>query len=515
MLRYPLRDFRSVPRVAIGRPSGWQREVALRFALAIVPCTVLIVHLPAVLGRAPGFWVVPLAMTLVNAWMIVSVAREILGRRAFLVFWALYGAVWTVVAWHGLHFHGPPRPAALLMNLGEISHTPLPDWSEIPWGIAGIVVGLGYLARRPSSADPRVRFATLAALTIFLATHAAALLRYRTGDMLRYSEYRDLVRTQGLEGAAVLDGLDLLRTPNTAHVLRDLRAQAAKHPPAPIPLEPVASDRMVILQLESLDRDAITPDGTPTLQRLWDGATHGLVDPLRTSVSGSSSADFQLLTGLPAGGGVPVYKLAWDGDGSGLPARAASRRFAFHAYHGNDAQFWNRGPFFAAIGASFHAMEDIPKTEYSRWGLADGDLFRFAAGRIRTAGRAVHFLITLSTHAPFDLVDPAAHLDGATQRTRYFQSVAYLDGVLGKFLEALPRDGTTLVVLYGDHTSNLFGSTPAHGELPVPLILGRVAPDGSLAPLASHGRPVRALPGTYEFPAVHRYLEDCLDASAP
>jgi hypothetical protein len=349
---------------------------------------------------------------------------------------------------------------------------------------------------------------------MFVAAHAAALLRYRTGDMLRYSGYRDLVRTQGLEGAAVLDALELLRTPDTAHILRDLRARAANHPPAPIPLEPVASDRMVILQLESLDRDAITPDGTPVLQRLWDGATHGLVNPLRTSVSGSSSADFQLLTGLHPGAGVPVYKLIWDGDGSGLPAHAASRRFAFHAYHGNDPQFWNRGPFFAAMGASFHALEDIPKTEFSRWGLADGDLFRYAAGRIRSAGRAVHFLITLSTHAPFDLVDPAAHLDGATQRTRYFQSVAYLDGVLGKLLEELPREGTTLVVLYGDHTSNLFGSATS-GELPVPLILGRLAPDGSLAPIAWHGSPVRALPGTYELPAVHRYLEDCLDASAP
>jgi hypothetical protein len=272
---------------------------------------------------------------------------------------------------------------------------------------------------------------------------------------------------------------------------------------------------MVILQLESLDRAAITPGGTPALQRLWDGATHGLVDPLRTSVSGSSSADFQLLTGLRPGAGVPVYKLPWDGDGSGLPSHAASRRFGFHAYHGNDREFWNRGPFFAAMGASFHALEDIPKTEFSRWGLADGDLFRYAARRIRDAGRAVHFLITLSTHAPFDLVDPAAHLDGATQRTRYFQSVAYLDGVLGKFLAEQPRDGTTLVVLYGDHTSNLFGSTAAEGELPVPLILGRLAADGSLAPLAWRGSPVHALPGTYEFPSVHRYLEDCLDASAP
>jgi hypothetical protein len=51
-----------------------------------------------------------MAMTFGNALMVVSLAREALGRRAFLIFWALYGLAWTAVAWHGLHFHRAPRP---------------------------------------------------------------------------------------------------------------------------------------------------------------------------------------------------------------------------------------------------------------------------------------------------------------------------------------------------------------------------------------------------------------------
>ncbi|MGZ6126004.1 MAG: sulfatase-like hydrolase/transferase, partial [Myxococcales bacterium] len=144
----------------------------------------------------------------------------------------------------------------------------------------------------------------------------------------------------------------------------------------------------------------------------------------------------------------------------------------------------------------------------------DGDLFRYAASRIPAAGRAVHFLITLSTHAPFDLVDPAAHLDGATQRTRYEHSVAYLDAALGSFLRDLPKDGATLVALYGDHTSGLFDDRPEDGERAVPLVLGLLAPDGSLRPLARNGRRVSALDGVYELPALARYIKDCLDASA-
>ena len=488
--------------------------MALRVSLALLPCLVVVLHLREVLGRGPSFWVVPLAMAFVNALAAVSIAREALRGRRFLVFWAVYALAWTAVAWHGVHFHRPPRPAALLMNFEEIAETPLPDFSEIPWGIAAVALALGWLARRPSPRGRDLRLVTLAAALLFVALHGAAFLRYHTRDMLRFSEYRDLVRTQGLEGAVILDGIDLLREPDAERVFGDLRLEAADNPPAPIPLDPVAADRIVIVQLESVDREALTPVFMPNLFRLWGGATHGLLDPLRTSVSGSSSADFQLLTGLRPRTAVPVYRLTWDRDGSALPAYAASRGFAFRAYHGNDRHFWNRGTFFSSLGVDFRTAESIPEREFSRWGKADGDLFRYAAREIGRSPRAVHFLITLSTHAPYDLVDPAAHLEGAPVRTRYLESVRYLDGALGSFLESLPAQSRTLVALYSDHTSGVFDSAGTVEEAAVPLILGMLGPQGSLAPLTRAQRPVHELAGAWELPALHRFLRDSLDASA-
>jgi hypothetical protein len=488
--------------------------MALRLALALFPCAVLVLRLRTVLGPGPSSsWAIPLVVSFANALLTVSVAREALGRRGFLAFWALYAFAWTAVAWHGQHFHLAPRPAALFMNLEEIAQTPLPGWSEIPWAIGGVALGLGWLARRPAPAVDGLRQAAVAAFLLFAGTQAATFVRYQTADMMRFSEYRDLVRTHGLEGAVVLDGLELLRGPGGAGILRELRLDSLSAPALPLPLDAVAADRIVIVQLESLDRDALVPGRTPNLLRLWEGATRGLVNPQRSSVSGSSSADFQVLTGLRPISAIPVYRLPWDHDASGLPAYAASRGFAFHAYHANDRHFWNRGPFFSALGARFHTAESIPEAEFSSWGRADGDLFRYAASRIRVAGRAVHFLITLSTHAPFDLVDPAAHLEGASSRTRYDHSVAYLDGALGRFLVALPKDGATLVALYSDHTSGLFDSGVEDGERPVPMMLGLLARDGSLAPLRRNGRPVREVEGVHELPALTRYLKDCLDAS--
>jgi len=487
----------------------------MRIALALLPCAVMVVSLRGILGTFPSAWMVPLAMTFGSALMAASLARETLGRRGFLIFWALYGLAWTAVAWHGMHFHRAPRPAALFMNLEEIFEVPLPGWHEVPWAFVVAALGLGVFARRPSPRGRDLRSATIAAVALCAVLQGYAFLRYQTRDMLRYSEYRDLVRTHGLEGAVTLDALEILRSASSGSTLAELRRDASENPARPIPLDPVRVDRMVLVQIESLDREALTADVAPILTGIWTTATRALVTADRTSVSGSSSADFQLLTGLRARSGIPVYRLGWDGAGRTLPDHAAARGFRFHAYHGNDRNFWNRGPFFSAIHASFHSAESIPESEFSRWGRTDGALFRFAEARIREERRGVHFLITLSTHAPYDLVFTSGPLEGAPVKTRYLASMSYADAALGRFLHQLPREGVTLVALYGDHTSGLFDREGTVEEPPVPLMLGILAPDGSLAPLPAGGRPVRELPGTYELPALHRFVLSCLDASAP
>lgn len=511
--REPIRGTESTASLpAAVRPEG-RSEVALRAALACLPCLVLVLQLRPVLGAGPGSWVVPLLMAFATGLAIVSVAREGLGSAAFLAFWALYALTWTVVAWHGTHFHRAPRPGALFMNLGEVAEVPLPGWHEVPWTIAAVGVGLGWLARRASPRGRELRLATLVAVGFFAVVQGAAFIRYQTRGMLRFSQYRDLVRTHGLETAATLDAIDVLRSGNGAGVLRELRRDAAANPATPLGLDPVAVDRLIILQVESLDLDALRPEVTPSLLRLWESATRGLLNTQRSSVSGSSSADFQLLTGLRPLSGVPVYRLEWDG-GESLPSHATQRGFKFHAYHGNDRNFWNRGPFFSAMGMDFQSSESIAETEFSRWGRADGDLFRHAAARIRREPRAVHFLITLSSHAPYDLVIPPGPMAHAAVETRYLRSIGYVDSALGSFLRSLPTEGRTLVVIYGDHPSGVFDAGSANEESAVPLMLGLLEPQGTLAPLSSQGTPIRTVAGIRELPAVHRFLEDCLDASS-
>jgi len=488
------------------------REIGLRVTLALFPCAVLALHLRPVLGVRPGLWLVPLVMGFGNAFLVVSVGRQLLRGRRFLVFWALYGLIWAGVAWHGTHFHRAPRPAALFMNLGEISEVPWPGWEEVPWVIVLVALGLGWLARRPVPIGRETRLATAGAVGLCALLQGYAVLHYQTRDMVRFSQYRDLVRTHGLEAAVILDGLQTFRLGRGASALAVLRRDKQDNPATSLPVDPVRVDRMVVVQVESLDREALTPAIAPALTAVWQTTTRGLVVSQRSSVSGSSSADFQLLTGLRPLSGIPVYRLAWDGSPETFPGRASARGFRFHAYHGNDPNFWNRGPFLAAIGVDFQTSESIPETEHSRWGRTDGDLLRYVAGRVHEQ-RAVHFVITLSTHPPFDLVRPPGPMDDVRMKERYLASMRYADDALGKFVGDLPRDGNTLLVLYGDHPSGVF-EPPGSEEPPVPMMLGVLTPDGRVTPLTRAGRPVQDLPGTYELPGLHQFLLSCLDASA-
>jgi hypothetical protein len=77
---------------------GARREIALRLALAALPCAVLIFYLPGVLGRVPLAWIVPIGMAFANAFATVSLGRQYLGSSVFHAFWICYAILWAAAA---------------------------------------------------------------------------------------------------------------------------------------------------------------------------------------------------------------------------------------------------------------------------------------------------------------------------------------------------------------------------------------------------------------------------------
>ena len=97
------------------------------------------------------------------------------------------------------------------------------------------------------------------------------------------------------------------------------------------------------------------------------------------------------------------------------------------------------------------------------WGVSDKDLFRLDpvdAAADRENKKLCHFMVTMTSHSPFNLIDiPEQELYPGTSDAgeRYMNSMRYLDSALRDYIQALPK-GTT-VVIYGDHSAGLHGGT--------------------------------------------------------
>ena len=93
----------------------------------------------------------------------------------------------------------------------------------------------------------------------------------------------------------------------------------------------------------------------------------------------------------------------------------------------------------------------------SSWGVRDADLFQLSNRKMRQdRGPQFHFIITLDTHAPFDLItdgEKEIFPHSKVWQENYFNSLRVLDNGLRAYIESLPAG--TLVMLYGDHTAGV------------------------------------------------------------
>lgn len=138
------------------------------------------------------------------------------------------------------------------------------------------------------------------------------------------------------------------------------------------------------------------------------------------------------------------------------------QKHGFHtvAMHGANGDFFDRRGNYERMGFDeIWFQEDFRGRtfEHSYWGVKDAELFRMSSARMRDADRPqFHFIISLDSHGPFDLIGDAEKEIFPKSRVwqeNYFNSMRALDRDLRGYVESLPNG--TLVILYGDHTSSV------------------------------------------------------------
>ncbi len=227
-----------------------------------------------------------------------------------------------------------------------------------------------------------------------------------------------------------------------------------------------AGKNIIVIQVESLENFVINQkiDGqeiTPNLNRIL---ANSIYFPMFVQqVNGGLSSDADLLTNTsvyPVRKGATFFRYP-DNTYNSLPLLLENIGYSTVAIHPDRGSYWNWKPALESIGfqrcldsSSWNIEETI------NLGISDGCYLPQVEKKILEQKAPFYaFVVTLTSHAPFDLPDKykelkmPAYLD-ETRLGGYFHAVHYTDKQLGLFLESLDKDkllDNTVVVIYGDH----------------------------------------------------------------
>jgi hypothetical protein len=219
-------------------------------------------------------------------------------------------------------------------------------------------------------------------------------------------------------------------------------------------------NHMVVVQCESFSYWAsqLTMDDgeylMPFINELRHDSISLRIEPIHRV--GSSDADFCFLTSKFPNGKVAPYKITGFDYSRALPFLAKEIGYTSYFYHGNRGSFFSRRNPVLKMGFTrvlFQEELEADGLSVSKWGIYDHDVLAQSSRHLVKSNQPMfHFLITLTTHSPFNFLPSDFAVQHASDRgklSRYFKSMRYLDNSLKDYFASLPAG--TWMVLYGDH----------------------------------------------------------------
>ncbi len=236
-------------------------------------------------------------------------------------------------------------------------------------------------------------------------------------------------------------------------------ARARIGPTRPAPDEPSRPNILLIVWESGSARAVEALGGFPGVTPAFDALAHEGVLFRRFYAAGdrTDKGIAALLSGFPA---LPRGSVLTEPDkAASLPT--ASRDFQRNGYrtsfyYGGELEFASLKAYLVAAGFDQVAgKDDFPRSSWnSKWGAHDGMVAdRVLADLDRAREPFFTVWLTLSSHEPFETPEPATIL-GADWQSRYFNSMAYTDRVIGRLVaQARQRSWwrNTLVVIVADH----------------------------------------------------------------
>jgi phosphoglycerol transferase MdoB-like AlkP superfamily enzyme len=164
---------------------------------------------------------------------------------------------------------------------------------------------------------------------------------------------------------------------------------------------------------------------------------------------------------LPLGSAATVFP---NNHFFGLPAVLRESGYDTFSAHAYNNEMWNMGRTHAALGfARSSFAESFTADELLGGSLGDRSFIRQVLPQVTRLSRPfLAFLVTTSSHFPYELLDGDRRLDlgsiGGTPFGKYLQAVHYVDAAIGELIDGLHDAGLwndTILVIHGDHRASL------------------------------------------------------------
>ncbi|NLI92454.1 MAG: LTA synthase family protein [Peptococcaceae bacterium] len=224
---------------------------------------------------------------------------------------------------------------------------------------------------------------------------------------------------------------------------------------------------LIVIQVESLENFVINQkingqEITPNLNRLLKNSFYFPNTYEQVNDGNSSDGDLLINTSVyPVRIGSTFFRFPTNTYNS-LPNLMKKKGYTTLGIHPEKGTYWNWMQALDYIG--FNKTIDVSRfnqDEKIGLGLSDGSYFSQVASLLTEEKEPFYtFMVTLSSHSPFDL--PAQYqrltLEDPIKNSKlggYFQCIRYTDQEIGHFLEKLEMSkllDNTVVVIYGDHT---------------------------------------------------------------
>jgi len=225
-----------------------------------------------------------------------------------------------------------------------------------------------------------------------------------------------------------------------------------------------AGKNLIIIQMEAIQQFLINAkcngnEITPNLNRFIRDSVYLNNFYSQIGAGNTSDAEFLANTSLYPLGDSSVYFRFPGNTYDSISRKLNEKKYLSVVFHANYPSFWNRMEMYRSLGFDqFISSSDFTLDDFCGWGLSDKSFFRQSLDMADVAGPVYSFMITLTSHHPYNFFGAGEGFDAGslegTMAGDYVKAANYADEAIGELLYDLKRRGlydNSVIVLYGDH----------------------------------------------------------------